>query len=152
MPALALLSTLPAAASRGSWDNVKALYPGTTLVVRSNHRHSCSLVAVDDAGIVCDTVPPDSLVGSAPKRRFRVERPDVRSVRLAHSRAETVWLRGKTGTAVGIALGVIVLTHPGNSGEGAIAAPLGLGLIGAGIGYLAGNLGPLWAGGRVYER
>jgi len=149
---LALLSTLPAAASKGSWDDVKALYPGTALVVRSNQRHSCALVAVDDAGIVCDTVPPDSLLGQAPTYRFRVERPDIRSVRLARSRPETVWLRGAEGMGVGLALGAIALAHPGNSGGGAIGVPLVLAILGAGIGATVGNHGTLAAGVRVYER
>ena len=126
----------PAAGS--NWDHLKALPQHTRLHVSADKMsHTCYLLSVDDATLVCG--------------RYTFQRAEVKKVKLTRY-GVSYGVGAAIGAGAGAGVGVALVSGDNIfSNDKGKAAGIGLAL-GAGIGALATGPADLFRGPTVYQR
>jgi len=143
------LFALTGAARAQSWDHVKALPVDTQLHINLEHgRLICSLLAVDDKSIACETRRLVFIF--TVRQHLVVPRASIKRIRLARQGMSALAGAG-IGAAAGVGIGVAVDRAAENKREeGHVVATL-FGLLGAGVGASVGNKTDFLAGSTIYQ-
>jgi hypothetical protein len=126
-------------AAGSNWDHLKALPVHTRLHVSADHMgHTCYLLSVDDAALVCG--------------RYTFPRAEVKSVKLTRY-GTSYGVGAAIGAGAGAGIGVAVVSGGDSFFKNDKGKAAGIGLaLGAAVGALVTGPADLFRGPTVYRR